>query len=278
MLSNITTFSPFPHLGAGLRVLGLLCMLAMAPLAAAQVAYTMGPGDEVRITVFGQPDLETETQIGADGTVQVPLLGTVSIGDMSTSDAARLLARGYELENLLKAPQVNILITQYRSKSVAVLGKVARSGTLILERPTSLTDALAWAGGVAADGSETLVLIRTSPNGRQERIEYDLQSLLNHEAEEHSVVWLQNGDTIYVPVAGRYYLSGEIRSPGMYPLDRPLNVMQALGVGGGLTTRASSRSLTLFRRQEDGTVEEIRAQPEDPVMDGDLLVVQESLF
>ncbi len=274
----VTGLSPRQRKQLGLHLLALLCMLSTAPMAGAQVAYTMGPGDEIRVTVFGQPDLETETQIGPDGIVQIPLLGPVSIGNLSPSDAARQIARGYELESLLKQPQVDVLITKYRSKSIAILGKVARPGTLILERPTSLTDALAWAGGVASDGSERLVLIRTNPAGQQERIEYDLQTLLNHEAEQHTVVWLQNGDTIYVPVAGRFYLSGEIRSPGMYPLDRPLNVMQALGVGGGLTTRASSRSLTLFRRQPDGSVTEIRAEPEDPVRDGDLLVVQESLF
>jgi polysaccharide export outer membrane protein len=61
-------------------------------------------------------------------------------------------------------------------------------------------------------------------------------------------------------------------------LDRSLNVMQALGVGGGLTARASERSVKLYRAQADGSLKEFRAKSDDPVMDGDLLVVQESLF
>lgn len=89
---------------------------------------------------------------------------------------------------------------------------------------------------------------------------------------------MKNGDTIYVPVAGRFYLSGEVRSPGMYPLDRKLNVMQALGVGGGPTARANAKAVKLYRRQPDGSTKELRAQPDQPVMDGDVLVIQESLF
>lgn len=264
---------------AEIQLLLIICIwLFSATPAIAQLTYTMGPGDEVRMTVFGQPDLTTETQIGPDGSVQIPLLGTVFIANRSSSQAAEQVARAYELGNLLKQPQVNILITKYRSKSVSILGKVNRPGTLILERPTSLTDALAWAGGVADSGSERLLLIRTNADGKQTRSEYDLQKLLNHDAEQSKVVWLQNGDTVYVPIAGRFYLSGEVRAPGMYPLDRQLNVMQALGVGGGLTTRASSRSLKLFRPQANGTLKEIRAKPDDLVQDGDLLEVQESLF
>jgi polysaccharide export outer membrane protein len=277
MFIDVIHFFPLRRAGNPLLLIIWLCLFAAAPLNA-QVTYTMGPGDEVRMTVFGQPNLTTEAQIGPDGSVQIPLLGTVFIANRSSSEAAQQIARAYELGNLLKQPQVNLLITEYRSKSVSILGKVNRPGTLILERPTSLTDALAWAGGVADSGSERLLLIRINADGKQTRTEYDLQKLLNHEAAKSTVVWMQNGDTIYVPIAGRFYLSGEVRAPGMYPLDRPLNVMQALGVGGGLTTRASSRSLKLFRPQANGSLKEIRAQPQDPVLDGDLLEVQESLF
>jgi polysaccharide biosynthesis/export protein len=172
---------------------------------------------------------------------------------------------------------VNLLVTQYRSQVVAILGKVNRPGRMVLEGPTSLTQALAWAGGVAPSGSERLILTRLT-KGKQERIEYDLQQLLNYDAGDFPPVWLRDGDTLYVPNAGRFYLNGEVHSPGMYPLDRPLNVMQALSAGGGPTARASNGSIKLLRPQANGKLQELRAKPEDPVMDGDVLVVKESLF
>lgn len=246
--------------------------------ALAQNAYLLGAGDEVKLNVYGQPELTIEGQINNDGTLEIPLIGSTKIAGQSTGDAAKLIASRYQSGNYLKNAQVNLQVIQYRSQVVSVLGKVSRPGKLVLEGATSLTEAIAWAGGIADSGSEHLILVRTAANGHQERREYDLQKLLNREADHNSVVWLQDGDTIYVPVAGRFYVSGEVRLSGMYALDRPLNVMQAIGVGGGLTSRASEKSIKLFRKQADGSVKESRPKPEDAVQDGDVLVIQESLF
>jgi polysaccharide export outer membrane protein len=248
------------------------------PAGGNQGSYAIGPGDEIRISVYGQPELATDGQVSAAGTVMVPLLGNLAIAGKSSVDAAYLIAERYQQGNFLKNAQVNVLITKYRSQVVAILGKVNNPGKLVLEGPTSLTQALAWAGGISPTGSERLILTRSGKNGRQERTEYDLQKLLNYDAEQLPQVWLQNGDTLYVPNAGRFYLNGEVHAPGMYPLDRPLNVMQALSAGGGPTARAKGDNFKLFRQQADGSVKEIRAKPTDPVMDSDVLVVKESLF
>lgn len=243
-----------------------------------QGSYAIGAGDEIRITVYGQPELTSESQVSANGIVVVPLIGNLSIGGKTSAEAAYIIADRYQQGNFLKNAQVNLLITKYRSQVVAILGKVNNPGKLVLEGPTSLTQALAWAGGIAPTGSERLILTRTAKNGRLERTEYDLQKLLNYDADESPPVWLKDGDTLYVPNAGRFYLNGEVHSPGLYPLDRPLNVMQALSAGGGPTARASDSSIKLFRQQADGSVKELRVKPDDRVMDGDVLVVKESLF
>jgi polysaccharide export outer membrane protein len=258
-------------------MLSLIAVIIM-PFAHAQSNYLMGAGDEVRLTVYGQPELTTEAQINSDGTLGVPLIGLIKIAGRSSGDAANLIAERYQSGNFLKNAQVNLLVTQYRSQVVSILGKVNRPGKLVLEGSTTLTQAIAWAGGVADSGSERLILVRTDANGRQERREYDLQKLLGREAETSPVVWLQNGDTLYIPHADRFYVSGEVRTPGMYALDRPLNVMQAIGVAGGPTARASDRSAKLYRKQADGSVKELKAKPDDKVLDGDVMVVQESLF
>lgn len=243
-----------------------------------QGSYTIGAGDEIRIIVYGQPELTSDSQVSANGIVVVPLIGNLSIGGKTSADAAYLIAERYQQGNFLKNAQVNLLITKYRSQVVAILGKVNNPGKLVLEGPTSLTQALAWAGGIAPTGSERLILTRTTKSGKLERTEYDLQKLLNYDADEIPPVWLRDGDTLYVPNAGRFYLNGEVHSPGLYPLDRPLNVMQALSAGGGPTARASDSSIKLFRQEANGSVKEMRAKPDDRVMDGDVLVVKESLF
>lgn len=256
----------------------LFSTLAWAESSAVPRSYLIGSGDEVRITVFGQQELTAESQVSATGTVQVPLLGTMIIAGKTSADAAHIIAQRYEAGNFLKNAQVNLLVTKYRSQVVAILGRVNSPGKLVLEGPTSLTQALAWAGGIAPTGSERLILTRTLANGRQERTEYDLQQMLNHAAEQQPTVWLKDGDTIYAPNAGRFYINGEVHSPGMYPLDRPLNIRQALSAGGGPTARASDSKVKVFRQAANGSVQELTAKPNDQVMDGDVLVVRESLF
>ncbi|WP_331344429.1 polysaccharide biosynthesis/export family protein [Cellvibrio sp. UBA7661] len=272
--------SGFSKWVAGLGVV----VAALGAPAQAQTAhhnlasYTIGAGDEIRITVYGQSELAAETQVSADGMVMVPLLGNLPIAGKTSADAAALIASRYEAGNVLKNAQVNLLVTKYRSQVVAILGKVNNPGKLVLEGPTSLTQALAWAGGISPSGSERIVLMRITREGKQERTEYDLQQLLHQENELLPTVWLRNGDTIYVPNAGRFYLNGEVHTPGMYPLDRPLSIRQALSAGGGPTARASENSVKLFRQQENGAVKELKAKPDDQVQDGDVLVVKESLF
>lgn len=254
----------------------LLALLSTSTMGA-ETAYRLGTGDEVRITIYGQPELTTDAQVSEQGTVTVALIGEQVIAGKTTAEAARLVADRYRNGDFLKNPQVNLLVTQYRSQVVAILGKVNRPGKLVLEGPTSLTQALAWAGGIARGGSEKIVLTRIR-NGAQQRTEYDLQQLLNLDASDAPPVWLQHGDTLYIPGEGRFYLNGEVNKPGMYPLDRPLNVMQALGTGGGPTARGSESSLRLLRVQDNGSVKEQRAKPEDMIQDGDVLIVKESLF
>lgn len=255
----------------------LFLVLLSALSFGAETAYRLGTGDEVRITIYGQPELTTDAQISEQGTITVALIGEQVIAGKTTAEAARLVADRYRNGDILKNPQVNLLVTQYRSQVVAILGKVNRPGKLVLEGPTSLTQALAWAGGIAQGGSEKIVLTRIR-NGAQERTEYDLQQLLNLDAGDAPPVWLQHGDTLYIPGEGRFYLNGEVNKPGMYPLDRPLNVMQALGSGGGPTARGSESSIRLLRVQPNGGVKELRAKPEDLIQDGDVLIVKESLF
>lgn len=260
--------------GIGFTLIGMLAQ-AQPP---SNTAYHIGEGDEIRITVYGQPELATEAQVSSDGMVVVPLLGNLTIAGKTTDMAAAQIAERYQQGNVLKNAQVNLLITKYRSQAVAILGKVNNPGKLVLEGPTSLTQALAWAGGIAPTGSERIVLMRDAANGRQERIEYDLQQLLYQESESMPAIWLKHGDTLYVPNAGRFYLNGEVHAPGVYPLDRPLNVRQALSIGGGPTARANDTGVKLFRQLADGSIKELRAKPDDRVMDGDVLVVKESLF
>ncbi|MDY6922255.1 MAG: polysaccharide biosynthesis/export family protein [Pseudomonadota bacterium] len=244
----------------------------------ADTGYTLGPGDVVKLSVYNQPNLTTETQISNSGALLVPLLGSVKIAGLTTDKASTVIARQLENSRILHEAHVNLLITEYRSRSIAVLGQVNQAGKFYLQGPTTLPEALALAGGVNANGSERVVLLRHDANGRQQRYEYDLQQWLDSHASQRSAIPVQAGDVVYVPLMDRFYVRGQVQQPGTYPLDRSLNVMQALALSGGLTDRARKDDWRLYRRNSEGKVEQINAQADDAIANGDVLVVGESLF
>lgn len=261
-----------------LLVYSLLFSLSAIQNTWANTGYKLGAGDVVKLSVYGQPDLQSELRVDDGGKLDVPLLGGIYVAGYNSADAARIIAKEFEDRGLLKNAHVNLFISEYYSQSVAILGSVNKPGRLFLQGRTSMTEALAWAGGVNGDGSHLVILLRPDKQGRQQKLQFDLQKLLDEDADKQPTQWLQGGDTLYVPVASRFYMRGEVKEPGMYVLDRPINVMQAISISGGLSDRASKGSLTIYRKSENGTVKEMEAKPYDPILDGDVLQVGKSLF
>ncbi|WP_348674610.1 SLBB domain-containing protein [uncultured Abyssibacter sp.] len=248
--------------------------LPATPLGSGQRAG-LGAGDSIRVTVFGQPDLTTETVVGDDGSVTLPLVNRIQLAGLSPQQAGDRIAMAYERGEFLKDPQVNVTIEALRSRQISVLGAVASPGRFPLESSTSVLDALALAGGITADGSRTVTLVRRAASGQQ-RYAINLDQLLT--AGSASGIDLVAGDTIYVPEAPKFYVYGEVRRPDAYPLTTPITVMQAISLGGGLTDRGSDSKVTIRRTLADGRTITQSAELEDMVQPDDVIVVKERLF
>ena len=89
---------------------------------------------------------------------------------------------------------------------------------------------------------------------------------------------LANGDVIYVDRVPTVFIYGEVQRPGVIRLERGMTVMQALATGGGLTQRGTEKGMRVHRRGSDGKVQVIQPAMDDPVRDGDVVYVRESLF
>lgn len=262
-------------------VLAALLAMILSLLSVSVMAddgYRLGAGDRISLTVYGQDDLTTRAEIAADGTLPVPLVGRLEVSGLTVPAASRLIESRLEQGGYLRRAHVNLLVEEHRSQSISVLGKVNRPGRLALTRTLSLTEALAEAGGMTDEGGDRIVLIRTTENGRQARQEFRLHELLDRHAEDSEPVTLRHGDTLYVPRADQFYVHGQVQRPGNYPLERPINVMQALSISGGFGPAARTRGLVLYRKQANGEVVQLDAKLTDPIRDGDVLFVKESLF
>jgi polysaccharide export outer membrane protein len=256
---------------------------AAAPAAAAAPAvtvaneYRLGAGDVVRINVYQSPDLTLETRIGEAGSISYPLLGSVRLGGLTVPQAERAIADGLLKGNFLKQPQVSIQVVQVRGNQVSVLGQVNRPGRFPLEvADMRLSDLLATAGGIAPGGADTLTLVGTR-NGQTFRKEVDLPSLFRGDRREDDV-FVQNGDVLYVDRAPQIFIYGEVQRPGSIRLERGMTLMQALATGGGLTQRGTEKGLRVHRKGADGKTQIIQPAMDDPLRDGDVVYVRESLF
>lgn len=264
------------------RLIFALFLLALVGLsgtadAADEREYVLGSGDIVRITVFQNPDLTTESRVSENGTLTFPLIGSVNIGGQSTVAAEKTIAARLREGGFVLQPQVNVLPIQIRGNQVAVLGQVNRPGRFPMETANlRLTDMLATAGGIAAGGADTVVLIGVR-DGKQIRREIDIPSLfLNGDLASDAL--LSGGDLVYVHRAPMFYIYGEVQRPGSFRLERGMSIMQGLAIGGGTTLRGTMRGLRIHRRDADGTLKVLEPQLDDLLKADDVIYVKESLF
>jgi len=241
----------------------------------AHAEYLLGPGDMVRITVYGSPDLSTETRVTQSGALTFPLLGEVMVGGSSVVESEKKIASMLEQGGFVKNAQVNIVVLQFTSQQISILGDVLKPGRYPLERISSLVEVLALAGGISPNGAD-IVTVLSRQEGKPKKHDYDMFDLLRK--GEGMDIMVKSDDIIYVSHAPMFYIYGEAQRPGTYRLERNMTVMQALAVGGGLTMRGTERGLRIKRRNDAGVLETIEAKPDDLLIKDDVLFVRESLF
>jgi polysaccharide export outer membrane protein len=259
-----------------------------APATADARLYTVGPNDVLVLTVYNQPQLSGKFTVEADGSVSVPLLGRVAAGGMSVRAIEdkvreRLLAAGY-----LNDPKVTVVVDQYRSQQIFVMGEVKQPGSLQFTGSMTLIEALARAGSTTERAGMEVMVVR-SPSGSgsgapapgpnatdANTIRVNLQGLQSGALSQN--VPLQPGDTIFVPRAETVFVSGEVRNPGEYVIRTSgMTVRQALALAGGLTERGSSRRVQIVRLV-NGKEMTINVTMQEALKAGDTIVVHERFF
>jgi len=263
--------------------------IAAAPQTVAQTMNTkevgemraaleaIGVGDMVRITVFRNPELTTETRVTDQGTISFPMLGDVPVAGMTPSQVSKRIAEKLSTGKYVVNPEVQVTMMQVNSRQVSVLGNVNKPGRYPLDNINArLTDFIAAAGGVAAPGSD-LVTVVTVRDGKSSKRDVDLSQMFVSGNVDANLD-LQPGDTIYVHRAPMVYVYGEVQKAGAYRLEPHMTVMQAIAMGGGLTPRGTQRGLKIHRRDGSGQVQQINARLTDEVKVDDVVYVDESLF
>jgi polysaccharide export outer membrane protein len=156
--------------------------------------YTIGIGDTLGIRVYQQDDLSITGKVRRDGRMSLSLVGEVMVAGKHPSELA------HELEGRLKqfviSPRVTVNVEQSQPVTISTLGEVARVGSLTLEPPANMIQALAQAGGTTdyADKSRIFVL-RQFP--KFERIRFTYDAVLKNE-DGAATFPLRTGDVIVI--------------------------------------------------------------------------------
>ncbi|MSR62326.1 MAG: polysaccharide export protein [Planctomycetes bacterium] len=115
--------------------------------------YAIGSGDVLRVNVFAHPELSSGewkqgsagSPVDGSGAVMLPLLGAVPVAGATVAEVAEVLEQ--RLLRYLKEPHVDVAVLEFGSQRYVVYGAVHTPGVYALERPTTLLEALARAGG-----------------------------------------------------------------------------------------------------------------------------------
>jgi protein involved in polysaccharide export with SLBB domain len=156
----------------------------------------VGPGDMFEVSVVGEKDIPKAFRIQPDGTIDFPYLDRVTVAGLEPQQIEETLKKAFVDRKILSDPQVTVVVTQYTSKKVSIVGAVQRPGSLPWTEGMKLVEAISLAGGLTslADGDHVLVT-RVLPGNRTVTAAVSVDDITDGRLSD---VPLQAGDTIKV--------------------------------------------------------------------------------
>jgi polysaccharide export outer membrane protein len=156
--------------------------------------YRLGPGDKLRIEVYKDPQLSQSLQVRPDGKITLPLIGDYLAAGKTPIELRDALTTS--LKEYVTNPVVTVIVVEALAAQVYVIGEVTNPGTLVMQGPMSVLQALAQVGGLRefADRDDVRILRKTSAG--VQTIPFNYKRAVKGETEP---LFLQPGDTVVVP-------------------------------------------------------------------------------
>jgi polysaccharide export outer membrane protein len=290
-------------------------------LTSSEKDYRISPGDVIQIQIEDAPELSHNYRVSSTGYIEMPVLGMVAAHEKTTFELARVIAKGLREGEYLNSPNVLVTIKQFNSQTFFVQGSVRSPGVYQTEGRPSLLTMISLAGGLAGDHGSTAFILRPSktknpgpeadsqiasiqdqtsgsdqspqprtsggastPNADSdyELIKVNISGLYKGQSDQR----LEPGDIINIPRADVFFVAGEVKAPGSFPLKDGTTLRQAVSLAQGTTFSAKSSEGIIFR--EDpllGTRREMRVdisavmngKKEDiPLLANDMIIIPNS--
>ncbi len=204
--------------------------------------YIIGPGDSLRIDLWGTVQARYDATVDRNGEITLPKVGTVKVWGITYAQAKDVINKA--ISRYFKGYELNVTLGRLRTIQVFLVGEVESPGTYSVSSLATVINALSQAGGPSTNGS--LRSIRLLRGGKVVQ-EIDLYDMLLG-GDRSKDLRLQNGDTIFVPVIGPVAaVAGEVKRPGIYELKGKANLLQVLQLAGGIAASGDTGRLQVER-------------------------------
>ncbi len=219
-----------------------------APADGAQVPsdYVVGPGDQLRIRVWGQLNADLSIQVDRSGQVYIPQVGEVPVAGVRFSDLEGVLTRA--VGQFFKSYNLAVSMGRLHQIQVFVVGQARAPGMYTVGSLSTLVNAVFASGGPLPQGSLRQIQLR---RGAQIVQEFDLYDLLVNGDKSHDLP-LQSGDVVLIPPVGPLVaIAGSVNAPAIYELRERATLGSLIQMAGGLSSVADGSNATVERISKD---------------------------
>jgi polysaccharide export outer membrane protein len=155
----------------------------------------IGVDDVFEVRVFGEPDMSGAYRVASDGSIDFPLAGRLEVAGVTTTELQHMLVDRLK-DGYIKNPQVAVMMREWNSRKVSVLGQVKNPGPVSYRPNMTIVDAIASAGGFTATAAKNSVnLRREAGDGKVQTRTYPVASIT--EGHSPNVIVLP-GDVLVV--------------------------------------------------------------------------------
>ena len=220
---------------------------APVDLAPAPQNYVLGPGDQLRIQLYGEEQINRVVSVNREGNIVIPEVGSIQVSGMTFNQAQNKILSS--VEALLIGVNVDVSLTKFRSIQVFVLGNAFKPGAYTVSALSNISNILFFSGGPSNFGSLRNIEIKRNGSLIDS---FDFYKLLIR-GETNFDLDIQSNDAIVInPIGKTISIRGEVRKSSKFELKDDEDFDDLLNFSSGFSNSADINRITLSRIADNG--------------------------
>ncbi|MBO8154701.1 MAG: SLBB domain-containing protein [Thermovirga sp.] len=215
---------------------------APADIVPVRPDYVIGPGDEIKIDVWGMVEGQWTVTVSRDGTIMIPRVGVLNVAGLSFEELRETIDR--ELSKYYSNYQLSVTLGALKNIKVYVVGNTRQPGAYTISSLSTLVNALMAAGGPGSSGTMRDIIVKRN---NKEIVHFDMYDFLL-KGDKSKDIRLLPEDVIFIPTVGpQVAITGNVKKPAIYELKGETSLKELIEMAGGLTATAFKGRVQVMR-------------------------------